>query len=88
VPALPAMSDDGRLMQEIIGTPLWLVALPPLVAGFAMVAWWGAPQLRRSASYRALLITSVSLTAVEVMLAALFLFVLVLFSASGGMENF
>jgi hypothetical protein len=33
------MSDDGRLMQEIIGTPLWLVALPPLVAGFAMVAW-------------------------------------------------
>jgi hypothetical protein len=75
-------------MQEIVGVPLWLAAAPPLVAGAAIVGWWGAPQLRRNAGYRAVLIASVSLTAIEVMLGALFLVVLVLFSASGGMENF
>jgi hypothetical protein len=82
------MADDARLMQEIVGVPLWLVAAPPLVAAIAIVAWWGAPQVRRNVGYRALLITSVSVTAVEVMLGALFFFVLVLFSRSGGMENF
>jgi hypothetical protein len=82
------MADDDRLMDGIVGVPLWLVAVPPLVASAAVVAWWGAPQLRRNAGYRAVLITSVSLTAIEFMLGALFLFVLVLFSASGGMENF
>ena len=75
-------------MLDIAGVPIWLVAAPPLVAGSAIVTWWAAPHLRRNASYRALLVTSVSLAAVEVMLAGLFLFVLVLFAASGGMEHF
>ena len=73
---------------EIVGIPLWLAALPPLVATVAVLLWWTRPQLRRNEGYRLALTASVSLTAVEAILAALFLFALVLFSRSGGMENF
>ena len=75
-------------MLDMLGVPLWLAALPPTVALVGVVLWRTRPQVRRHEGYRLALIASVSLTALEVIIAALFLFVLVLFSRSGGMENF
>ena len=72
----------------MLGIPLWLAALPPVVALVGVVLWWTRPQLRRNEGYRLAVVASVSLTALEVIVAALFLFVLVLFSRSGGMDNF
>ncbi len=72
----------------MLGIPLWLAALPPVVALVGVVPWWTRPQLRRNEGYRLAVVASVSLTALEVIVAALFLFVLVLFSRSGGMDNF
>jgi len=75
-------------MAHMVGIPVWLAALPPVVALAGVALWWTRPQLRRNEGYRLVLTASVSLAAVEAILVALFLFVLVLFSQSGGMENF
>jgi len=73
---------------DVLGIPIWLAAIPPVVALLSVALWSTRPQLRRNEGYRLALIASVSLAALEAILAMLFLFVLVLFSQSGGMENF
>jgi hypothetical protein len=75
-------------MLDMVGIPLWLAALPPVAAVVCVVLWWMRPALRRNEGYRLVMIASVSLTALEAILAALFLFVVVLFTQSGGMEHF
>ena len=72
----------------MLGIPLWLAALPPVVGLVGVILWRTRPQLRRNEDYRLAVIASVSLTALELIVTAVFLFVLVLFSRSGGMENF
>jgi hypothetical protein len=47
-----------------------------------------APHRRRDTGLRSVLIVSIALTALEVMVLALLFGFLVLFSTSGGMENF
>lgn len=69
-------------MLDLIGIPLWLGAVPPIAALLCIVLWRTHPQLRRHEAYRLALIASISLTALEAILAAVFLFVLVLFSGS------
>jgi hypothetical protein len=82
---------DGRHphhVLDLLGIPIWLAAIPPLVALISVALWWARPRIRRNEGYRLAFIASVSLTALEAILAVLFLFVLVLFSQSGGLENF
>jgi hypothetical protein len=73
---------------DVLGIPIWLAAIPPVVALLSVALWWTRPPIRRNEGYRLALIASVSLTALETILAVLFLLVLVLFSQSGGMESF
>lgn len=75
-------------MVDMLGILLWLAALPPVVAVAGVILWRTRPQLRRNEGYRLALIASVSLTAIEAIIAGLFLFMLIVFSRSGGMDNF
>ena len=72
----------------MLGTPIWLMAIPPFVAFVAVLTYVLAPHRRRDSALRSVLLVSVSLTALEVMVLALLFGFLVLFSASGGMGNF
>jgi len=65
-----------------------LLVIPPIAALLGVLFWYARPRLRRNEVYRLTLSTSVSLAALEAIVAALFLFVLVLFSRSGGMQTF
>ena len=68
--------------------PLWTLAVPPLVAFVAVLAYLTAPRLRRDAALRGILIASVAVTAAEVLAAAIILGLLIWFSMSGGMDEF
>jgi hypothetical protein len=72
----------------MIGAPIWLLAIPPLVASVSVVAYAASPRRRREPGLRSVLIASVALTAIEAMLLALMFGFLLLWAASGGMENF
>ena len=72
----------------MFGLPIWVAVIPPLAAAVAVVGWLAAPRLRRVGAFRGVLIVAVGLTALEAMVGALLLGFLVLFSLSGGMQNF
>jgi ATP/ADP translocase len=72
----------------MLGGPIWLLAIPPLVALVSVLVYVTVPRYRRHPALRGALIVSVGLTALEVMLGGLLFAFLVLWSASGGMENF
>ena len=74
--------------MDDVGLASGLPALPPIVAGVTVILWWARPQLRRNVGYRLALIASVSLTALEGMLLAVFAVVLFFFYLSGGMRDF
>jgi hypothetical protein len=75
-------------MLDMLGTPIWVMAVPPLVAFVTVLTYVLAPRRRRDPGLRSVLIVSVALTALEGMILALLFGFLVLFSTSGGMENF
>jgi hypothetical protein len=75
-------------MLDMLGTPVWVIAIPPLVAFVAVLTYVLAPHRRRDTGLRSVLIVSVAFTALEAMVLALLFSFLVLFSISGGMENF
>jgi len=64
---------------------IWELAIPALVALVAVVLWLVQPPLRANTALRLVLITSVVVSAVELMLGTL---VFGVFFLSGGMENF
>jgi hypothetical protein len=72
------------LTQMLLGT-IWELLIPALVALVAVVLWLVRPALRQSTALRLVLITSVLVSAAELMLGALGFGA---FHLSGGMENF
>jgi hypothetical protein len=68
----------------LLGT-IWELAIPALVALVTVVLWLVQPPLRQNSPLRPVLITSVVVTAVDLMLGTL---VFGVFFLSGGMENF
>lgn len=77
-----------RPMLDMLGAPIWMMAAPPLVALVTVLTYVLAPRRRRDPGLRSVLIVSVALTALEAMVLALLFGFLVLFSSSGGMQNF
>lgn len=73
--------------MDMLGAPIWVMAIPPMVAFVTVLTYVFAPH-RRDTGLRSVLIVSVALTALEAMVLALLFGFLVLFSASGGMGNF
>jgi hypothetical protein len=71
-----------------LGIPLWVAAIPPVLAVAAIVAYSATPRLRRDPRLRITLIFAVGVTGIEVLLAALLLVVLVVFAISGPIEDF
>ncbi len=73
-------------MGDVLGVPVWLIVLPPLVALIAVIVWLAVPSLRRNLGLRIALILSVGIAGIEAMIIILVIVMLALFSASGGTE--
>ena len=71
-----------------LGLPLWVVALPPVVAVSALMLYVSSSERRRDARVRATLILAVCVTAIEAMLVALALVFLLILALTGPIEDF
>ena len=74
------------MLGGVLFASVWELGLPVLVAVVSVGLWAAAPDLRMNRVLRIALITSVAVTAVEVMLIGLVLFVLYLAGGSGGLH--
>ena len=72
----------------MLPVPAWVLAIAPLAALVCVGLWTVAPRRRRDPALRSVLIVSVGIAAIEAVVAMLLVGFLVLFSVSGGMENF
>ncbi len=77
--------DRGRYPPGMLLGTIWELAIPALVALFAVALWLVKAPLRQNTALRLVLITSVVVTAAELMLGTL---VFGVFLLSGGMANF
>jgi hypothetical protein len=72
-------------MPEMLGVPLWVLSTPPLAAFLTVLTYSTAPQLRRDAALRRILIISIGLTALEAMVLVL-LFGFLVFTTGAGIS--